>query len=378
MGLWKEDVDTDEWVVTIRRSWSKPWPKDHEPRTVLVTAELRQLLLAAMRSSRNHLVFPRSSGEVFEPGARRLLVDNLRRACAKAGVVTTYEHTCRRCKGRRTRGIAGAPAEVTWRYPDVGQRLCPHCKMKLWAKAIPRPVRFYDLRHSNATLLRKGGVDLGAVQKALGHSSPELTAAIYDHSELADYRDVLERALSFGTPRRLLLGPGALRFGEPVGKRCTIPISEGPGPEAEASDSGPFDWSGRQDSNLRPLGPEPALGAVHALSGSGKPSQALDDTGIDPGHAVESLPPDPPNGADGSASADQVAADLRRTEYLRPEGLLSVRAVAERLELSAATVYNDINAGRLRWVLFGSVRRVRPEDLGLYAQTRGRPLSRAP
>ena len=114
------------------------------------------------------------------------------------------------------------------------------------------------------------------------------------------------------------------------------------------------------------------------MARDGRASQALDDTGIDPGEVVEGLPTDPPYGRNGNASAERVAADLRRTEFLRPESLLSVRAVAERLGLSAATVYNDINAGRLRWVLFGSVRRVRPEDLEAYALARGRPLSGPP
>jgi len=69
---------------------------------------------------------------------------------------------------------------------------------------------------------------------------------------------------------------------------------------------------------------------------------------------------------DGKGSAAQVAADLRRTEFLRPEGLLPVAAVAKRLGVSAATVHDAINAGKLRSVLFGSVRRVRPEDLEAY------------
>jgi integrase len=67
MGLWKVDVDTEEWVLAIRRSWGKPLPKDNEPRAVLIPTELRPVLLAAMRSSPNHLVFPRSNGEVFDP-----------------------------------------------------------------------------------------------------------------------------------------------------------------------------------------------------------------------------------------------------------------------------------------------------------------------
>ncbi len=124
-------------------------------------------------------------------------------------------------------------------------------------EAVPRPVRFYDLRHSNATLLRKAGVDLGTVQRALGHSSPEITAAVYDHSELADYREALERALTFGLPGPVF-GPRTVQLGEPVGTRGRILRVEGPGPQAEASDSGPFSWSGRQDLNLRPLGPEPS------------------------------------------------------------------------------------------------------------------------
>ena len=122
--------------------------------------------------------------------------------------------------------------------------------------------------------------------------------------------------------------------------------------------------------NLRPLGPEPATDSVQAVAGDGKPSQLLDATGIDSGEAVEGLPTDPLNGTNGDSSAEQVAADLRRTEFLRPENLLPVRAVAQHLGLSQATVHNDINAGRLRCVLFGSVRRVRPEDLEEYAQAR--------
>ena len=122
--------------------------------------------------------------------------------------------------------------------------------------------------------------------------------------------------------------------------------------------------------NLRPLGPEPAAGNVPTVGGSGKSWQPLDDTGVEGRSSVEGLPQDPPNGRDGNATADQVAADLRRTEFLRPENLLPVSAVAERLGVSVATVHAAINAGKLRWVLFGSVRRVRPEDLEAYVRSR--------
>ncbi len=125
--------------------------------------------------------------------------------------------------------------------------------------------------------------------------------------------------------------------------------------------------------NLRPLGPEPVTGTVHAVRGDGKPSQALDDTRAGAAGAVEPVPRDAANGTDGSTFGEQVAADLRRTEFLQPEGLLPVAAVAKRLGVSASTVHAAINAGKLRAALFGSVRRVRPEDLDAYVRSRGAP-----
>jgi excisionase family DNA binding protein len=63
----------------------------------------------------------------------------------------------------------------------------------------------------------------------------------------------------------------------------------------------------------------------------------------------------------GGIAADGVPA---------PEHLLPVSAVAGRIGVGVATVHQAINAGELRWVLFGSVRRVRPEDLEEYVQSR--------
>ena len=68
----------------------------------------------------------------------------------------------------------------------------------------------------------------------------------------------------------------------------------------------------------------------------------------------------------GKAFAEQFAADLRRKEFLRPEFLLPVTAVARRLGVCVATVHNAINQGKLRCHLFGAARRVKPEDLETY------------
>jgi integrase len=171
-GLRKADVDLERGVVTFRYSCGSPMPKDDEPRTVPLMPELRPHLAAAMGASPNDLLFPRADGSPFSDSIRFNLVEHLRRALAKAGVVTGYRHTCRRCKAKVRRSALPTSTVTTWLHPDSGQRTCPNasCGMKLWAKAMPRPMRWYDLRHSFVTALRRGGVDLGTVQTALGHS----------------------------------------------------------------------------------------------------------------------------------------------------------------------------------------------------------------
>jgi integrase len=191
-GLRKSDVDLERGLLTFRYSWLEPLTKTEKPRTVVLVSELRPYLEAAMASSPNELVFPREDGSPFEGEIRRNLVDHLRRALAKAGVVTGYRHTCRRCKARARAEESGL--EFEWMHTGGDQRHCPHCKMKLWIKAIPKPLRFYDLRHTHATLLRRGQVDLGTVSKAMGHSDPRITANTYDHTELEEARAAIERA----------------------------------------------------------------------------------------------------------------------------------------------------------------------------------------
>jgi integrase len=218
MGLHKADVDTQAWLMTICRSWDQPLPKDEEPRVVVIPPELRAHLTAAMAVSPSERVFCRPDGSPYDPSIRQSLVDRLRRALGRAGIVDGYRHTCRRkgCGFQEARPIAT-------------ESRCPRCNMRLWVSPIPRPLRFYDLRHTNGTLLRKAGVDLGAVQKSLGHSSPDLTAAVYDHSGVEDFRAEVERALSFGEAEKV--NATSMQVAE-------IPKNEAPGAVAFANNSG--------------------------------------------------------------------------------------------------------------------------------------------
>jgi excisionase family DNA binding protein len=122
--------------------------------------------------------------------------------------------------------------------------------------------------------------------------------------------------------------------------------------------------------NLRPLGPEPDAEGVHPLAGFLSHSQPLDTTQVVDDDVVERMPRHPADVTNGNWPTNHVAADLRRGELLRPELLLSVTEVAHRLGVSVATVHNRINAGELRCHLFGSVRRIKPEDLEAFIRAR--------
>ncbi len=167
-----------------------------------------------------------------------------------------YEHTCRRCKARARPRIQGAPREWSWKFADTEQRTCPTCRMKLWITAVPRPIGFKDLRHSHATILRKQRVDLGTVQKELGHSSSEITARVYDQSALEDDRQAIERALTFAPLASPPEPPKPARHGEPVVRLAAVGKGEGPATSGFPRGGGAFSWSGRLDLNQRPLAPQ--------------------------------------------------------------------------------------------------------------------------
>ena len=220
----------------VRHSWQAPLPKDGDARDLTIVSELRPLLEAAKKASPSAHVFARTDRSPYTPDVRFRLVDHLRRALGRAGVVEGYRHICRR-KGCGFEELRPAPSEAR----------CPKCNMRLWVSPVPRKLRFYDLRHTHATLLRKAGVDLGAVQRNLGHSSPQITAAVYDHSDLEDFRADVERALTFAEPPRV---------NAPVMQAVEMAKSEGPEAPAFARNLRAFELSGRLDLNQRPLAPQ--------------------------------------------------------------------------------------------------------------------------
>lgn len=325
LGARKSDVDLEEGVFFIRHSWTTPIPKDNEPREALIVPELRPYLLAAIAAAPAHeLLLPRPDGRPHEEHLRKKLVLELRRAICTAGLkhpalLEGFEHTCRRCKGvelrrkaaedvaRERQRLAGesvsAPgreAIYRWTHPDFDQRRCPACGMKLWAKAMPRPLRFYDLRHTHVTVLRRAKVDRGAVSAQVGHSSEEMTER-YDHSELEVHRKEITAALTFKPG-----SPG----GAPKAARGSAEKNEGPVVAATARDNEAFRKSGREDSNLRPLAPQAGPATSHPAQGTYE-GQRPQDTGTS---GTGGSPPDPrhPPTAVGAGSPGGAPTSLRR------------------------------------------------------------------
>jgi integrase-like protein len=92
----------------------------------------------------------------------------LRRAMARAGLVTGWLHRCRK------RGCLHTELAADRRH-----RCCPTHQVLLWPKAQVRPVRFHDLRVTCASLLQQGGTPVLAASKLLRHATTEMTEKVY-------------------------------------------------------------------------------------------------------------------------------------------------------------------------------------------------------
>src|SRR3954469_6643100 len=180
LGLRKTSVDLQANTIEVNASYDAPTTKGGHADLLPIALRLQPYLLEAMARSQSDLVFPRPDGKMYSP---ELKLDHvLRRALGRAGVVTGYIHKCRRAR-------CGYEAKAA--RAECGR--CPMCGMRLWAKAIPRKVRFHDLRHTTATLLLKEGVPLATVQRILRPRDPRLTTEIYGHLDVEDMRAGLDR-----------------------------------------------------------------------------------------------------------------------------------------------------------------------------------------
>jgi integrase len=145
-GLRKADVDLAHRAILVGRSYDRDTTKGGHADALPIAPPLVPFLEAAMESP-GEMVFPWPDGRMRSPEADPQKI--LRTALARAGLVVGYVHSCRRCRAR------GSAHEE--RHGDGTRRHCRVCGMALWPRAIPRPLRFHDLRHTTATLLLRAG-----------------------------------------------------------------------------------------------------------------------------------------------------------------------------------------------------------------------------
>src|SRR5262249_9572415 len=136
LALRKQDIDIQAREMIVRRSWDRNQTKGGHDDVLPIAEPLVPYLEQAIANAKGHIVFPLPHGSMR--GHVLVIMEILRRARARAGIVTKYEHVGRRCGHKEDQQAAD-------------ERRCPECNMRLWPKAHVRPIRFHDLRHTTAT-----------------------------------------------------------------------------------------------------------------------------------------------------------------------------------------------------------------------------------
>lgn len=182
LALRWEDVDLQAGILVVRRSHGRSATKTGKVRTVPLPSPLRAQLEALLTQSvpGRPLVFPGTDGRRQRADSKKSAM--LQEALRKAGLVEGWDYSCRRkgCGHREQRAARAAGLA------------CPRCGMKLWEHGRAIRVRWYDLRHSCATLHREAGADPLAIQLLLGHAPKSLTDSTYTHLSM----EYLRRELS--------------------------------------------------------------------------------------------------------------------------------------------------------------------------------------
>ena len=227
-ALRKQDVNLADREITIGRSHMAATTKGRKAVVLPIPTPLQPFLEHAVQSAPGEFVFPRADGTQRPESTATEKVWH--RILVRAGVIVGYRHTCQRCVARKQ------PA--THEFPDAEQRRCPTCTMRMWPSAIPRPMRFHDVRHTTATLLLKAGVPIQHVQRILRHANIRTTVDTYGHLANEDLRAPLE--LLPAPTEKALPPPIPPRHVPNMCQAARRPEKQGPGADSKSATAGPI------------------------------------------------------------------------------------------------------------------------------------------
>ncbi len=191
-ALRKSDVDLERATLTIARSHLRDTTKTSAAALLPLPAALLPWIKHQIENAPGPLLFPAPDGSQRGRDIQPQKV--LRRALARAGIASAWDHRCRWCKHSE-------------QHQDREQRFCPKCVKRtnglgkpaketrgrmLWAKAVPLPMRFHDLRHLYATEMLRCGVDVHRVQRLMRHSDVRVTTGTYAHLLVEDLRAAVD------------------------------------------------------------------------------------------------------------------------------------------------------------------------------------------
>lgn len=174
MGLRVADVDFPNSTVHVRVSRDRETTKTGTTRSIPLHPGVQMDLLDACVASKGELVFGHHvDGSLQSQNTK--LTRILRTAMVKADVgVLGADYKCRR-KGCGFKELRLGPIDRRRRFR------CPSCDFKLLPVPLVREVRWYDLRHSCATLHHEHGADRVCTALAMGHSLESITDEVYTH-----------------------------------------------------------------------------------------------------------------------------------------------------------------------------------------------------
>ena len=125
-------------------------------------------------------------------------------------------------------------------------------------------------------------------------------------------------------------------------------------------------WSGRQDSNLRPPGPEPEASSYHEFGQVVTGSHPLDiRADVDPRDVLKGSRDKP-----CEAGFVPTVSPRFRAKLILSERLLSVREAAEWLNISRASLYKLCAQNQVAHVRVGNAIRFAPKDLSAFVRVR--------